>query len=146
MSVTVRFRNKLFKKKNEFLDCCSYDSRTTNQYSEDNNRKKKNKIVSFTSVEIIDVESYKEYNKLDSPAELEMYEKNNSRKCDNCNCISFWNYQVLLGLIKVDFLLIFIKFFLITTSIDERMQYYNIKSKMTLVMKVFLFNLRNKYK
>ena len=88
-TLTARFRNKLFKKKNEFLDCCSYDSRTTNQYSEDNNRKKKNKIVSFTSVEIIDVESYKEYNKLDSPAELEMYEKNNSRKCDNCNCISF---------------------------------------------------------
>ena len=89
MSVTLRFRNKLFKHKNEFLDCCSYDSRTTNQYSEDNNRKKKNKIVSFISVEIIDVESYKEYNKLDFPAELEMYEINNSRKCDNCNCISF---------------------------------------------------------
>ena len=89
MSVTLRFRNKLFKHKNEFLDCCSYDSRTTNQYSEDNNRKKKNKILSFISVEIIDVESYKEYNKLDSPAELEMYEINNSRKCDNCNCKSF---------------------------------------------------------
>ena len=89
MSVTVRFRNKLFKKKNEFLDYCSYDSRTTNQYSEDNNKKKKNKIVAFTSVEIIDVESYKEYNKLDTSTELEMYEKNNSRKCDDCHCISF---------------------------------------------------------
>ena len=89
MSITQRFRNKLFIKKNIFPDFSSFNSRTTNLNTEENIKKKKNKIVYFNSVEIIDVESYKEYNKLDTLTDLETSEKNNSKKCEDCNCILF---------------------------------------------------------
>ena len=89
MSMTEKFRNKLFKKKIFIQDYYSYDSRTTNQNSEENITKKKNKIVSFNSVEIIDVECYKEFNKLDSSIEVEAFEKENSKKCEKCNCLYF---------------------------------------------------------
>ncbi len=92
MSITERFRNKLFKMKKFNQEFISIDSGTTNNSSEENIKKKKIKIkkrmVSFNSVEIIDVESYKEYNKLDCSIELESLEPNRYwKECDNCRCI-----------------------------------------------------------
>ena len=89
MSVTERFRNQLFKNKRFYHDFYSIDSGTTNQTSEENFKKKKSKdrIVSFNSVEIIEVESYKEYNKLDNPIELEEFERKYTKRCDECYCI-----------------------------------------------------------
>ena len=89
MSLTERYRNKLFKMKQHSYEFYSFDSRTTNQTSEEIVRKKKNsnKKVSFVGVEIIDVESYKQFNKLDNTLEFETVENQYLGKCEDCKCI-----------------------------------------------------------
>ena len=86
MSITERYRNRLFKMKNRSQEFYSFDSRSTNQTIE-SKKSKKNKMVSFNGVEIINVESYKEYNKLEGDLQFETIEKKNSGNCNECNCI-----------------------------------------------------------
>jgi hypothetical protein len=50
MSITERYRNRLFKMKNRSQEFYSFDSGTTNQTIE-TKKSKKNKIVSFNGVE-----------------------------------------------------------------------------------------------
>ena len=85
MSITERYKNKLFKMKHS-QEFYSFDSRTTNQTIE-TKKSKKNKIVSFNGVEIINVESYKEYNKIEYDLQFETIEKKYSGDCNDCNCI-----------------------------------------------------------
>ena len=73
MSITERYKNKLFKMKHS-QEFYSFDSRTTNQTIE-TKKSKKNKILSFNGVEIINVESYKEYNKLEYDLQFETIER-----------------------------------------------------------------------
>ena len=87
MSITQHFRNKLFKLKHNTEEFYSFESRTTNQTIEEPKKPVKNKKVSFNDVEIIDVESYKEYNKFELGLEFESIEKKNSHECNDCQCI-----------------------------------------------------------
>lgn len=57
--------------------------------SENENLVNLNKSENEKIVEVVNVESYKEYNKLDTLTDLETSEKNNSKKCEDCNCILF---------------------------------------------------------
>ena len=86
MSVTEKFRNKLFKKKNYSYEYYSFDSRTTtNQTIEENTTKKAKKKVTFDEyLEIIDIESFKEYNKIDNTLEYETIEKKYTSECNEC--------------------------------------------------------------
>ena len=88
MSHTLIYRNKLFNMKQHSYEFYSYDSRTTNQTSEEIVKKKKNvnKKVSFVGVEIIDVESYKQFNKLDNVLEFETVENQCFGNCEDCKC------------------------------------------------------------
>ena len=86
MSITEKFRNKLFKKKNYSYEYYSFDSRTTtNQTIEENTSKKTKKKVTFDEyLEIIDIESFKEYNKIDNTLEYETIEKKYTSECNEC--------------------------------------------------------------
>ncbi len=90
MSITERYRNKLFKMKQYSYDYFySFDSRATNQTFEEIVKKKKNsnKKVSFVGVEVIDVESYKQHNKLDNNLQFETVENKYFGDCNDCRCI-----------------------------------------------------------
>ena len=51
-------------------------------------RKKSNKRVKFNdNIEIVNVESYKEYNKFEYGLQFETIEKKYSGDCNECNCI-----------------------------------------------------------
>ena len=86
MSFTENFKNKLFKKRNNYTKFYSFYSRTTNQTFEELTKRKKNKTVSFSGVEIINVESYKEFNKLDG-IQIETIEFHITKDCKECDCI-----------------------------------------------------------
>ena len=87
MSITERFRNKLFKMKNCSQEFYSFDSGTTNQTIEEAKKSKINKKVSFNGVDIINVESYKEFNKIEFYLQFESFENKLSGVCNECNCI-----------------------------------------------------------
>ena len=88
MSITEKFRNKLFKKRNNYSEFYSLDSKSTNYTFDGFNKIKSKKSVSFNGVEIIDVESYKDYNKLDR-TKLETYEIHLTKECKECYCLAF---------------------------------------------------------
>ncbi len=71
-------------KKISLIDYSSIDSRQTNTTTDEKPKLIKMKTVTFNGVEIIDVESYKEYNQM-NVLQLESLEKN-SNICKECNC------------------------------------------------------------
>ena len=86
MSFTGKLRTKLFKRRNNFTEFYSFDLKSTNWTYKEFNKIKSKKSVSFNGVQIIDVESYKEFNKLDE-TQLEGNDFHISRECKDCNCI-----------------------------------------------------------
>ena len=84
----MSFIEILSKKKTNISEHSSIDSRQTNVTNITTEEKPKSKKkVYFKGVEIIDVESYKEYNQM-TVLQLESIEKNVTI-CKECNCTIF---------------------------------------------------------
>ncbi len=81
---------KIFKNNSQIISFSAKEGDNLNTLStEGKYRNSTSKFVTFSDIEIIDVESYKEYNKLDE-IYLEDNEKSCSEKCGgNCKCILF---------------------------------------------------------
>ena len=84
MSFNRIYSKDIRGKKISLIDYSSIDSRQTNTTTDEKPKHIKMKTVTFNGVEIIDVESYKEYNQM-TGLQLESLEKN-SNICKECNC------------------------------------------------------------
>ena len=87
MSFIEKFSKDIKQRKTIASEHSSIDSRQTNITTDEKPKPNKNKKVYFIGVEIIDVESYKEYNQMNI-LKLESFE-NNIKVCKECNCTMF---------------------------------------------------------
>ena len=76
-------------KKSYSIDYFSFDSGATNASNSEKSKIIKSKSVFFNGVEIIDIESYKDYYSKIGILKLETIEKNCSDDCKVCNCSIF---------------------------------------------------------